>query len=223
MIELYLAGRRRSELIRDAALLAADKLHADILATADREHRRAGPLSPEALAALTRAGAVADDARQSAYDRAATEHQDRLAALQRRFGQACTSRGNPDAPRAVEFLRNIDPEGGSEPVTVEPGPLRRRVLFGGVSYDRPVDRDGRIMAEPNGVEPRRQTFAPKTPGEFMAAKIAGTMTPEEQQPPASTAGIETTSRQSEPTGDPVILTSDAIRAFRASLAAGRPN
>jgi hypothetical protein len=39
-------------------------------------------------------------------------HRDRLAAVQRRFGQKITSRGNPDASHSADFVEMVaDPEG----------------------------------------------------------------------------------------------------------------
>jgi hypothetical protein len=84
-----------SEKIREGAY--ADQLSADAITDADARLRQAR-FSAEARAARDATySAAASDARAGLVAEAEQRHRDRLAAIQRHFGQQITSRGNPGA------------------------------------------------------------------------------------------------------------------------------
>jgi hypothetical protein len=62
-------------------------------------------------AAKTAAYSLASDVRAAAYPGAEQRHRDRMAAIQRHFGQQVMSRGDPDADHALDFVEtDADPE-----------------------------------------------------------------------------------------------------------------
>jgi hypothetical protein len=82
-----------SEKIRDDAYRAADQLVVDATADADAKLRQAR-FSVEARAVRDAAYAATADARAAAYAEAEQRHRDRMAAIQRYFGQQVMSRGS---------------------------------------------------------------------------------------------------------------------------------
>ena len=74
----------------------------------------------EARAARDATYAVAADVRAAAYAEAEERHRDRLAAIQRHFGQQVMSRGDPDADHAFAFVETVgDPDGLYTPQPAE--------------------------------------------------------------------------------------------------------
>jgi hypothetical protein len=104
-------------------------------------------------------------------------HRDRLAAIQRRFGQQITSRGNPDADHALDFAETVaDPEGLWTPTAAE-APIGEvvEIAYNGIKRQIRVDANGRVVAESPIADDgwsRRGTFAGDAEA-FMAAKRAG--------------------------------------------------
>ena len=131
----------------------------------------------DANAKLFRYARAADN-RAAAYAEAEQRHRDRLAAIQRHFGQQVTCHGNPDAGHAQAFVETVaDPEGQFAPVPVE-APIGAVV---GIDYNgikrlvRIVDARGRVVAENQVADDgwsSRGTFAGDTEA-FLAAKRAG--------------------------------------------------
>ena len=115
--------------------------------------------------------ALAADNRAAAYAEAEQQHRDRLAAIQRRFGQQITSRGNPDASHSADFVEMVaDPEGL---YAQQPGeaPIGRVVE---IAYNG-IKRQVRVVAESPIADDgwsRRGTFAGDAEA-FIAAKRAG--------------------------------------------------
>jgi hypothetical protein len=96
---------------RQDAHRAADQLSADAITDADAKLRQAR-FGAEARAARDATYSAAGDARAAAYAEAEQRHYDRLAAIQRYFGQQMARRGNPDADYAVVFVEMVaDPRG----------------------------------------------------------------------------------------------------------------
>ena len=96
-----------SEKIREDAYRAAAQLVVDATADADTKLRQAR-FSVEARAVRDAAYATAADA----YAEAEQRHRDRLAAIQRHFGQQVMSRGDPNADHALAFVDTVaDPRG----------------------------------------------------------------------------------------------------------------
>jgi len=96
---------------RQDAYLAADQLSADAIADADAKLRQAH-FGAEARALRDATYGAASDKRAETVAEAEQRHRDRLAAIQRRFGQQITSRGNPDASHSADFVEMVaDPEG----------------------------------------------------------------------------------------------------------------
>ena len=91
--------------------------------------------------------AAASDARAEMYTEAEQRHADRLAAIQRHFGQQITSRGNPDADHAVAFVAEHDPEGLFAPAAVDP-PISELVEidYNGIKRVGRVNSNGRVAA-----------------------------------------------------------------------------
>jgi hypothetical protein len=121
--------------------------------------------------------ALAADNRAAAYAEAEQRHRDRLAAIQRCFGQQITSGGNPDADHAVDFAETVaDPEGLWTPTAAE-APIGEVVTidYNGIKCQVRVDARGRVVAESPIADDgwsRRGTFAGDAEA-FMAAKRAG--------------------------------------------------
>ena len=64
--------------------------------------------------------AAAGDARAAAHAEAEQRHYERLAAIQRHFGQQVMSRGDPDADHALAFVETVaDPAGLYSPQPAE--------------------------------------------------------------------------------------------------------
>jgi hypothetical protein len=76
-------------------------------------------------------------------------HRDRLAAIQRHFGQQVASLGDPDADHALAFVQTIaDPEGLYAPQPAE-APIGRvvEITYNGIKRQVRVDANGRVVAE----------------------------------------------------------------------------
>jgi hypothetical protein len=105
--------------------------------------------SAEARAARDATYSAAGDARAAAYAEAEQRHCDRLAAIQRHFGQQIGRRGDPDADHALAFVETVvDPEGLYAPQPAET-PIGRVVEIGynGIKRQVRVDANGRVVAE----------------------------------------------------------------------------
>jgi hypothetical protein len=106
--EAYTRARLASEKILADAYRAADQLSADVIGDANVKFRQ-GRI---AAAGKTSSYGLASDVRAAAYAEAEQRHRDRLAAIQRHFGQQIVSRGDPDAAHAIDFITvGADPEG----------------------------------------------------------------------------------------------------------------
>ena len=134
--------------------------------------------SVEARAARDATYAAAGEARSgAAYAEAEQRHYDRMAAIQRYFGQQIARRGHPDADHALAFVETVaDPEGLYAPQPVE-APIGRvvEIAYNGVQRQVRVDANGRVVAESPIADDgwsRRRTFAGDAEA-FMAAKRAG--------------------------------------------------
>ena len=69
-------------------------------------------ITTEARALRDATYAAAGDARAEIVGEAERRHYERLAAIQRHFGQHVMSRGNPEADHALAFVETVaDPEG----------------------------------------------------------------------------------------------------------------
>jgi len=137
-----------SEKIRDDAYRAADQLSADAITDADAKLRQAR-FSAEARAARDATYCASGDARAAAYAEAEQQHRDRLAAIERHFGQQISRRGDPDADHALAFVETVaDPEGLYRPQPVE-APIGRMVeiAYNGIKRQVRVDANGRVVAE----------------------------------------------------------------------------
>jgi hypothetical protein len=84
--DAYHRARLASEKIREDAYRAADQLSAEAATDADVKLRKAG-LSVDAKALRDATYSAAGDAPAAAYAEAEQRHYDRLAAIQRHFGQ----------------------------------------------------------------------------------------------------------------------------------------
>jgi hypothetical protein len=127
-------------------------------------------------------------ARDATYAEAEQRHYDRLAAIQRYFGQQIARRGNPDADHALAFVETVgDPEGLYTPQPVE-APIGRVVEIGynGIKRAVRVDAHGRVVAESPIADDgwsNRGTFVGDTEA-FTAAKRAGVgLKPDPEEPP----------------------------------------
>jgi hypothetical protein len=97
----------------------ANQLGVDCIDTADAALRKE-PFNPVGRAARDRAYSAASDARAGMYAEAEQRHANRLAAIQRHFGQQITSRGDPDADHALVFVAEVDPAGLWAPIRNRP-------------------------------------------------------------------------------------------------------
>ena len=161
---------------RQDAYWAADQLSADAITDADAKLRQAR-FSAETKAARAATYGAASDKRAETVAEAEQRHRDRLAAIQRHFGQQVTCHGNPDAGHAQAFVETVaDPEGQFAPVPVE-APIGAVVAidYNGIKRLVRVDARGRVVAESPIADDgwsRRGTFAGDDEA-FMAAKRAG--------------------------------------------------
>jgi hypothetical protein len=178
---------------RQDAHRAADQLSADAITDADVKLRQAR-FGAEARAARDATYSAAGDARAAAYAEAEQRHYDRVAAIQRYFGQQMARRGNPDADYAVVFVEMVaDPEGLYAP---QPGeaPIGRvvEIAYNGIKRLVRVDARGRVVASAeNHVAgdgwSNRGTFTGDAEA-FMAAKRAGVgVKPGPEEPPPAPA------------------------------------
>jgi hypothetical protein len=119
--EVFQAAREKSERIKQDAYTAANQLAVDCIETADAAPRK-DAFNPAAKAAREHAYSAASDARAGMHAEAEQRHTNRLAAVQRHFGQQITSRGDPDADRALAFVAEVDPTGVWAPIA-KPAPI----------------------------------------------------------------------------------------------------
>ncbi len=185
------------------ARLAADQLHADVLATATEKFRASRKFQID-LEQHTRAGAVADEGRAAGYAFADRDHKDRLAALQRHFGQAITSREDPDATHAQAFLASVDPDGqfAPAPTPVAAGTPRVIEHHIGVRHTRLVDANGRVVPEQSTqVDPPRGTFT-GSPAAYAMAKTRGAVTPREIAEAEAFLALQASEEPAMPTTPP---------------------
>jgi len=113
-------------------LCVADQLSADAITDADAKLRQER-FSAKAKAVREATYAAASDTRAGMIAEAEQRHRDRLAAIQRHFGQQVMSRGDPDADHALAFVETVaDPEGLHTPQPPEP-PIGRVVETTGSS------------------------------------------------------------------------------------------
>ena len=92
-------------------LCVADQLSADAITDADAKLRQER-FSAKAKAVREATYAAASDTRAGMIAEAEQRHRDRLAAIQRHFGQQVMSRGDPDADHALAFIETVaDPVG----------------------------------------------------------------------------------------------------------------
>ena len=171
--EAYTAARLASEELLRRDIQAADAIAGATIASADAAWRKRNCAAAEKDAAY----AMAADNRAAAYAEAEQRHRDRLAAIQRHFGQQVTCHGNPDAGHAQAFVETVaDPKGQFAPVPVE-APIGAVVAidYNGIKRQVRVDARGRVVAESPIADDgwsRRGTFAGDAEA-FMAAKRAG--------------------------------------------------
>jgi hypothetical protein len=149
---------------------------------------RQARFSAEARAARDAIYSAAGDVRSAAYAEAEQRHYDRMAAIQRHFGQQVTSRGNPDAGHAQAFVETVaDPEGLFAPQPVDP-PIGRvvEIAYNGIKRQVRVDARGRVVAENSVADDgwsRCGTFTGDAEA-FLAAKRAGVgLKPDPEEPP----------------------------------------
>ena len=143
-----------SEKIRDDAYRAADQLSADAITDADAKLRQAR-FSAEARAARDATYCASGDARAAAYAEAEQQHRDRLAAIERHFGQQISRRGDPDADHALAFVETVaDPEGLYAPQPAEAAWNGVRgisqvfeIAYNGIKREVRVDANGHVVAE----------------------------------------------------------------------------
>ena len=177
--EAYHRARLASEKILKDAYQAADRRHAEARTVASAKLRRS---NLDANAKLFRYALAADN-RAAAYAEAEQQHRDRLAAIQRHFGQQVTSHGSPDAGHALAFVETVaDPEGLYAPQPGEAASNGVRgigrvgeIAYNGIKRQVRVDANGRVVAESPIADDgwsRRRTFAGDAEA-FMAAKRAG--------------------------------------------------
>jgi hypothetical protein len=177
--EAYTAARLASEELLRRDIQAADAIAGATIASADAAWRKRNCAAAEKDAAY----AMAADNRAAAYAEAEQQHRDRLAAIQRHFGQQVTSHGSPDAGHALAFVETVaDPEGQFAPVPVEAASNGVRgigrvveIAYNGIKRQVRVDANGRVVAESPIADDgwsRRRTFAGDAEA-FMAAKRAG--------------------------------------------------
>ena len=158
---------------------AADRLVVDATTDAGAKLRKAG-FSVEAKAVRDAIYSAASDARAGAYVEAELLHYDRLAAIQRHFGQQVMSRGDPDADHALAFVETVaDPEGlyAPQPVEATSNGVRGvvEIAYNGIKRQVRVDANGRVVAESPVADDgwsNRGTFSGDTEA-FMAAKRSG--------------------------------------------------
>ncbi len=182
--EIYLAAVKASERLRDERLAAADQAHTAGIGAADR----AVATRQSSLADRDRAYASASDARQMAHDIAYQEHQDRLAALQRHFGQMRVARGDPDAPHAIAWLATAgiaEPAVIAEPTTPPIGQEACRpqtITSGGATREAGaiLSPSGAPSPIPFGRDPPRGTFT-GSPASLADLKRRAVMTPAERE------------------------------------------
>ena len=137
-----------SEKIREDAYRAADQLVVNAIADADAKLHRAR-FSAEAKAVRDATYSISGDARAGMVAEAEQRHRDRLAAIQRHFGQQIMSRGDPDADHALAFVETVaDPEGLHAPLPTE-APIGRvvEIAYNGIKRQVRVDANGRVVAE----------------------------------------------------------------------------
>jgi hypothetical protein len=142
--EAYHRARQASEKLRDNVYKAANQLSADAITDADAKLRGAS-FNTEAKAARDAAYAAASDARAGAYAEAEQRHFDRLAAIQRHFGQQTISRGNPG--HALAFVETVaDPERRFAPAAVE-ATIGEVVAidYNGIKCQVRIDACGRVV------------------------------------------------------------------------------
>ena len=144
--------------------------------------------SAEASAARDATYSAAGDARAAAYAEAEQRHYDRLAAIQRYFGQQIARRGDPDADHALAFVETVaDPEGLYAPQPAA-APIGRvvEIAYNGIKRQVRVDANGRVVAESpfsNDGWSNRATFVGDAEA-FMAGKRAGVgLKPYPEEPP----------------------------------------
>jgi hypothetical protein len=106
-------------------------------------------LTAEARALRDATYAAASDVRAAAYAEAEQRQDDRLAAVQRHFGQQIARRGDPDADHALAFVETVaDPERLFAPFLQEP-PIGRvvEIAYNEIKRQVRVDANGRVVAE----------------------------------------------------------------------------
>jgi hypothetical protein len=142
--EAYTEAHVASERTLADAYRAADQLAIDVIEDAETKFR-AGQI---AVAAKNVAYSLASDVRAAAYAEAEHRHRDRMAAIQRHFGQLIVSRGDPDAGHAQAFVENVaDPEGQFAPVAVEPSVGHVvETSYNGIKQTVRIDALGRVAA-----------------------------------------------------------------------------
>jgi hypothetical protein len=177
--------------------------------------------SAAARAARDRAYSAASDARAGMYSEAEQRHGNRMAAIQRHFGQQITSRGNPDAENALAFVAEIDPAGMWAPIA-KPAPIGEvsTVEFAGIKQQRRVDANGRVVAENPVADDgwsNRGTFTGDAAA-FMAAKRAGVGLGPEEEP--ADPGTPVEGRPAEPQAIPE-PPPGAARRYRGSFGENR--
>jgi hypothetical protein len=188
--EAYTAARLASEELLRRDIQAVDAIAGATIASADAAWRKRNCGAAEKDAAY----AMAADNRATAYAEAEQQHRDRLAAIQRRFGQQVTSRGNPDASHSADFVEMVaGPEGLYAPQPDEAASNGVRgigrvveIAYNGIKRQVRVDANGRVVAESPIADDgwsRRGTFTGDAKA-FMAAKRAGIgMKPDPEEPP----------------------------------------
>jgi hypothetical protein len=74
-------------------------------------------------------------------------HADRMAAIQRHFGEQITSRGDPDADHALMFVAEHDPERqfGRPPQELEVAQVVE-INYNGMKREVRLDANGRVVA-----------------------------------------------------------------------------
>ena len=149
-------------------------------------------ITTEARALRDATYAAAGDARAEIVGEAERRHYERLAAIQRHFGQHVMSRGNPEADHALAFVETVaNPQGVYTPQLAE-APIGGvvEIAYNGIKRQVRVDANGRIVTE-NPVSgdgwSRRGTFTGDAEA-FMAVKRAGVgQKPDPDEPPPAPA------------------------------------
>src|SRR6516162_11066246 len=215
-------ARLASEKIPDDAYRAADQLVVDVASDADAKLRKAG-FSAEAGAARDATYSAAGDARAAAYAEAEQRHYDRLAAIQRYFGQQIARRGDPDADHALAFVETIaDPERLYAPQPAE-APIGRvvEISYNWIKRQVRVDANGRVVAENPVADDgwsNRGTFAGDAEA-FMAAKRAGVgAKPDPEEPPQAPPIPAPPMIEAQPRPEPP---AGLVRRYRCGISAGR--